>query len=127
MKGLKPDTASFFYFTNSLLIVKLLGDKKIGVIVMECPYCHHEMEEGTIEADGRMPIVWNAAFKKDSMGNKIKENRLMRIASDFLGAGDEVLSEARFFVNTRLTAHKCNVCHKIMIDLDNDHQIKKED
>lgn len=70
---------------------------------MLCPYCGHEMKEGSIRCDVRTAVIWQEKDKKRSFSD--------RLAGQGLLSGVE-----KGFFHQWIPAAYCRDCRKMILD-----------
>lgn len=73
---------------------------------MQCPYCHAEMQKGSIQGDGRSPVIWTPDRPSDVWE---KMDRLI--------GGKGQLEASKYTLGRfRMQAHYCEHCGKMILD-----------
>ena len=77
---------------------------------MNCPYCNNEMVKGVIQGDGRESLKWIEDGGKKGLIDRM---------ADVLD-GKNIIAKGHNYSLTRTTieGYKCNICNKIIIDLE---------
>ncbi|MDF2592355.1 MAG: hypothetical protein K0S75_1821 [Clostridia bacterium] len=73
----------------------------------KCPYCQNDMRKGFVEGHGRYGLLW--------AGEEINKNVLCRTLSDENSC--VILSDPNLFTLSRVKAQYCEICKKIIIDI----------
>ncbi len=74
---------------------------------MQCPYCHAEMQKGSIQGAGSRPVIWTPDRPSDVWE---KMERLIG------GKGQLEASQYNPLGCFRMEAHYCEHCQKMIFD-----------
>ncbi|MPQ34182.1 hypothetical protein E4V42_22615 [Clostridium estertheticum] len=77
---------------------------------MICPYCNNDMTKGVVQGSGRASLKW--------IEDKKKMGLIDKMINDIDGKNIIAKGHNNSLKKTTIESYKCNICNKIIIDLE---------